>query len=159
AAVAEAREAVVGRPGWCALFTRAFALVAARWPELRRAYVPFPRPHLYEHPSSVASVAVARPIGDEEGEFFVALSTPETQPIAASARPLRTCKERPLEGVGQFRRILKTSRWPLPLRRLMWWGATQLSGSVRARRLGTFGVSAVSHLRMPLTSVLSYGVV
>jgi len=32
AAVADARQNALGRPGWCALFTRAFALVASRWP-------------------------------------------------------------------------------------------------------------------------------
>src|SRR5436305_1580513 len=59
-AAAEARRRAGGRPGWCALFTKAFALVAARRPGLRRAYLPCPRPRLYEHPFSVAAVAVPR---------------------------------------------------------------------------------------------------
>lgn len=166
AAVAEARANAVGRPGWCTLFTRAFALVAARRPELRRAYVPFPRPHFYEHPSSIASVAVARPVGDEEGVFFVHVRAPETQTAWAIDSYLRRCKERPLEDVAMFRRILQISRWPLPLRRLLWWCETQFSGSRRARHLGTFGVSVVSnfgaaspHLLTPVTSALNYGVV
>jgi len=166
AAVVEAREQAIGRPGWCALFTRAFALVAARRPELRRAYLPFPRPHLYEHPSSVASVAVARPVGDEEGVFFVHVRAPETQTAWAIDSYLRRCQERPLEDVAMFRRILQTSRWPLPLRRLLWGCQTWFSGFVRARNLGTFGVSVVSnfgaaspHLLTPVTSALNYGVV
>jgi hypothetical protein len=166
AAVAKARDKTVGRPGWCALFTRAFALVAARRPELRRAYVPLPRPHFYEHPSSVAAVAVACPIGDEEGVFFVHVRAPEIQTVRAIDSYLRRCKERPLEDVALFRRILQMSRWPLPVRRLLWWFATQCSGFVRARHLGTFGISVVSnfgavspHLLTPVTSALNYGVV
>ena len=38
------------------MFARAFALVAARRPELRRSYLKFPWPHLYEHPVSVAGI-------------------------------------------------------------------------------------------------------
>ena len=37
------------RPSWCAIFTKAYAVVAARYPELRRAYLKFPFPRLYEH--------------------------------------------------------------------------------------------------------------
>src|SRR5437763_16994588 len=37
-------------PSWCAIFTKAYGLMAVRYPELRRAYMPFPRAHLYEHP-------------------------------------------------------------------------------------------------------------
>src|SRR5262249_43346786 len=48
AAVAAARSAARPRPGWCAVFTKAYAIVAAARPELRRTYLAFPRPHLYE---------------------------------------------------------------------------------------------------------------
>ena len=164
AEVAAARRATVGRPGWCALFTKAFAAVAARRPELRRAYVPYPRPHLYEHPVNIAAVAVTRPVGDEEGLFFYHLHAPERQPLRDLDRQLRQARERPLEELPRFRRILKLSRLPQPLRRLAWWWGTQLSGPRRARHLGTFGVSSVSgfgavspHLLTPLTSALNYG--
>src|SRR5947209_56580 len=55
-----ARARAPRRVSWCALFTKAYARVAAVTPELRRAYLPFPRPRLYEHPFSIASVAVER---------------------------------------------------------------------------------------------------
>src|ERR1700756_5071099 len=50
AAVARAREVLEPRPSWCAVFTKAYALVAERMPELRRAYMSWPKAHLYEHP-------------------------------------------------------------------------------------------------------------
>src|SRR5689334_12150064 len=37
-------------PGWCAIFLKAFGITANQFPELRRAYLSFPRPHYYEHP-------------------------------------------------------------------------------------------------------------
>jgi hypothetical protein len=166
ARMADARENALGRPGWCALFTKAFALVATRRPALRRAYIAYPRPHLYEHPFSIASVAVARPVGDEEGVFFIHSRAPERQDVRTIDSYLRRCKERPLEDVGMFRRVLQTSRWPLLFRRLVWWWCAQWSGFGRARHLGTFGVSVVSnfgaaspHLLTPVTSALNYGVV
>jgi hypothetical protein len=65
APVVAARSRAAPRPGWCAIFTRAYALVAAETPELRRAYLKFPTPRLYEHPASVAAVAVERRQGGE----------------------------------------------------------------------------------------------
>src|SRR5579864_4603640 len=61
-----ARRQAVPRPSWCSLFTKAYAMVAAARPELRRAYLSFPWPHLYEHSISVASVAIERKVGDED---------------------------------------------------------------------------------------------
>src|SRR2546425_486771 len=48
------------RPSWAAIFTRAYGLVAQEVPELRRYYLSFPWPHLYEFPFSIASVALER---------------------------------------------------------------------------------------------------
>src|ERR1700680_3825110 len=66
-----ARRQAFPRPSWCSLFTKAYAMVAAARPELRRAYLSFPWPHLYEHPVSIASVAIERRLGEEDAVFFV----------------------------------------------------------------------------------------
>src|SRR5437016_2720276 len=60
-----ARAQAKARPSWCALFTKGYAAVAAARPELRRAYLSFPWPHLYEHSISVASIGIERRLGDE----------------------------------------------------------------------------------------------
>src|SRR3954462_14925479 len=69
-AVAEARRGLLDPPPWVLLFTKAYAMVAARRPELRRAYMPFPWPHLFQADESVASIAVERVYRGEPAVFF-----------------------------------------------------------------------------------------
>jgi hypothetical protein len=166
APVAAARQAAGPRPGWLAIFLKAYSFVAAARPELRRVYMPLPRPHLYEHPLNVASVAVERQLEGEDALFFAHFRNPHERGLLQIDADVRRFKEAPLEQVARFRRVQKVSRFPGPLRRLLWWAALSLSGHRRARRLGTFGVSAVSNLggnlhqvASPVTSTLSYGVV
>jgi hypothetical protein len=166
AAVADARLAAQPRPSWSTLFTKAFALVAAVRPELRRAYLGFPWARLYEHPHSVASVAIERRWGGEDAVLFAHLRAPEKQSLLKLDRALRHFREAPLEGVGLFRRIARLTRLPWPLRRLVWWTTLNCSGYRRARQLGTFGVSVYSalgceslHPLSPITTTLNYGVI
>jgi hypothetical protein len=166
AAVASARRAAAAPPGWCAIFTKAYSMVAARRPELRRAYVPFPWPRLYEHPLNIASVSVERQYGDEAGVFFAHVRGAEEQSLCKIERYLLRCKEGPIEQIGLFRRLLTYSRLPRPLRRFLWWLLHDTSGYRRVRHLGTFGISVVSnfgavslHLLSPVTTALNYGVV
>jgi hypothetical protein len=76
---------------------------------------------------------------------------------------VRRFREQPIESIARFRRSLRISRLPRPLRRLVWWFGLRTSGSRRARHFGTFAISAsgrggslVSAIS-PLTSTLSYG--
>jgi hypothetical protein len=161
-----ARAQASPRPSWCALFTKAYALVAAARPELRRAYLSFPWPHLYEHPCSVASVAIERRLGDEDAVLFVQIRGVEEHAPEQLDRYLTECKELPVERVGTFRRALRVSRLPRFLRRFLWWLGLNWSGYRRARNLGTFGVSVYSglgaeglHPLSPLTTTLNYGVI
>ena len=161
-----ARQRAVGRPSWCALFTKAYALVAAARPELRRAYLSFPWPHLYEHSISIASIAVERRLGDEDAVLFAQVRGPEAKSVQELDALLKECKRRPVEQVGSFRRTFRVSRLPRPLRRLLWWIGLNVSGFQRARNYGTFGVSVYSglgaeslHPLSPLTTALNYGVI
>jgi len=127
--------------------------------------LPLPWPHIYEHPRSVASVAVERMFHDEHGVFFAVLAQPEAKTIPQISELLRQYKEAPLRRFGTFRRILRVSRLPLPVRRLLWWLTLNLTGRFRARYLGTFGVTTVSGMGMsinvflsPLTTALTYDV-
>jgi hypothetical protein len=58
-----ARAACPVRPAWVALFIKGFALTAQEFPELRRAYLKFPWPHLYEYEDSIAALTVERSFG------------------------------------------------------------------------------------------------
>jgi hypothetical protein len=165
-ALQQARARTAPRGSWCSIFLKAYALVAAETPELRRAYMPFPWPHFYEHPFNIASVAVERLYRGERAVFFGHLRAPEQQSLTALDARLRRYKEEPVEDFGLFRRALTVSRLPRPLRRLAWWIGLNGSGPGRARRMGTFGVSVYSGLgaesfnhHTPLTTSLSYGVI
>jgi hypothetical protein len=160
-----ARSLAEPRPGWCAIFTRAYGLVAAKQPELRWAYIPLPWAHFYEHPYSIASVAIERDYGDEKAVFFGHIRAPETQSLAAIENHLRRYKEAPLEEIALFRRVLYTCRLPRFLRRLLWTYGISLSGHRRSRFLGTFGISVTSslgastqHLLTPITTALNYDI-
>jgi hypothetical protein len=149
---------------WCALFLRAYGLVNVRFPELRRAYMEFPRPRLYEHPFSIASVAVERLYQGELCVFFGHIRGPENQTLQELESYVREYKEMPVEQVGIYRRALRISRFPNPLRRLMWSYGFHTSGPGRARRFGTFGLSTYSslgaqslHPLSPLSTTLNYG--
>lgn len=154
------------RPSWCAIFTKAYAIVAAAYPELRRSYVGLPWAHLYEHPVNIASVAIEREYQGENGVFFVHLRGPDCQSLAALDGHLRRFKEKPIASIGLFRRALMVSRLPRPLRRLIWWYGLNSSGFKRAKRMGTFGVSSYAglgaeslHPISPLTTTMNYGVI
>jgi hypothetical protein len=159
----QARAACQPPPGWAAIFLKAYCLVARKHPELRRTYLPLPWPHIYEHPRSVASVAVERFYHDENGVFFAVLPHVEEKPLAEISDLLRQYKEAPVKRFGTFRRILRVSRLPLPVRRLLWWLTLNLSGRCRARYLGTFGMTVLSgmgatipFILCPLTTALTY---
>jgi hypothetical protein len=164
AGVAAARARGNERPSWCAIFTKAYAILAARRPELRTAYLSFPRPHLYEHFTNVASIAVERPIAGEDCVLFGHIRSPEAVPLTELNARLAHFKDAPIQEVGSFRHALRLSRLPRPARRLAWWIALNW-GRKRAHYLGTFGVSVYAslgaaslHPLSPLTTTLNYGV-
>src|SRR6266513_2502218 len=108
------------------------ARVALAFPELRRAYLPFPRPCLYEHPHSIASIAVERQYEGENAIFWGHLRRPERQSLRELQTLLRRYKDEPIHNFGLFRRMLLVGRLPRPLRRLAWWLGLNVSGRKRA---------------------------
>ena len=162
----EARARMPQRVSWCSIFTKAYALTAAVTPELRRAYLPFPYARLYEHPHSIASVAVERLYQGESAVLFAHLTAPETKTLRTLDERLRQYKNDPIESLALFRRALAIGRLPGFLRRPFWWGVLNGSGHWRSLVAGTFGVSVYSGLGAeslrplsPLTSTLHYGVI
>jgi hypothetical protein len=157
------RDASDPRPSWTAIFLKGYALLAAETPELRRAYIKFPWPQLYEYPSNVASVAHER---DYEGERAVLLSRikePERRSIVELDALIETARSRPIKEIKEFRQALKFAVLPAILRRpLMWLGLN--IGRQRANYFGTFQLSVYSGLGAeslnplsPLTTLFNYG--
>ncbi len=166
AEVVAARRTVARPPAWTLLFAKAFAAVAARHPEFRRTYLSHPWRHLWEADESIASVAIEREFRGESGVFFGFLKAPDKRPLAEMAAVLEEWKTRPVEEVRPFRRQIRYTRYPRPLRRFLWWVGTEWSGKKKAQNFGTFGLSLTGsagatalNLIGPLAVALNTGVV
>src|SRR5947209_9702780 len=136
--LSEAR-AQAPRPGWAAIFVKAFALVAKEQPILRTLYVKWPRPSFYELPRSVAMIAIARLEGGADCVLPQKLTAPETMSLAEIDAHIRHAKEAPIGEVPSFRKILRVTSLPLPLRRLFWSVGLNF-GRQRANWFGNFGL-------------------
>ncbi|WZO99628.1 hypothetical protein EP7_001239 [Isosphaeraceae bacterium EP7] len=158
------RESHPSRPSWAVLFMKAYALVCAGEPPLRRALLNFPWTRLYEHPQTSCALALERVHGGEEGIFVGLFRAPECQSLAQLHAALNWYKKQPLEEVGIFRQALRLSRVPTPIRRTLWWSTLHVSGYKRAKRFGTFGLTSYGalgaeslHPISPLTTTLTFG--
>jgi hypothetical protein len=155
-----ARRAARPAPSWTAIFMKAYGLVSLEHPELRRAYVPLPYPHLYEHPSSECGFLVEREWQGEQVVLGAKVRRPEDKPLAAIDAYLRHLKAAPVPSVNYFRKVLRVGRMPWPLRRLTLFHSLYLSGYRRAKRLGTFTMSSLgslgAHQGHPLTPLTTY---
>lgn len=139
-----ARAASAPRPSWCAIFTKALARVAARRPELRRAYMGWPWPRLFQYDQNLVSVVVERDWRGEPALFLARLPSPESMPLVELDRVIRGHKEQPLQFLGDVRRDLRIARLPNPVRRLLWWVMINWMPRTRARILGNLGVSVTA---------------
>jgi len=162
--LSEARAQAAARPGWAAIFVKAFALVAREQPVLRTLYVKWPTPAFYELPRSVAMVAIARVEDGQDCVLPQKVTAPDEMSLGEVDAMIRHAKDAPIDEVPSFRKILRTTRLPLPLRRLAW--AIGLNfGRQRANWFGSFGVTSVAaygagqlHALSPGPFILSYGV-
>lgn len=159
----EARALTIQPPGWAAIFVKAFSLVAKDQPVLRTLYAKWPWPSFYELPRSIAMVAVARIEDGQDCVLLQKVSTPDTLPLAEIDAQIRHAKEAPVGEVPAFRKVLRVTRLPLPLRRFMWLIGLNF-GRQRANWFGSFGVTSVAafgagklYALSPGPYVLSYG--
>lgn len=159
-----ARQAADPKPTWSALFTKAYAIVAARMPALRMSYVKFPWPRLYEHPANVATLNIEREIGSERIVLYGHVVSPEKMSLDELDKLIRFYKEAPVAGIPAYRNACRMARIPWPLRRLVWWCGLNIFGGLRSHHYGTFGLTTVAaegagvlNIIPILTSTLHYG--
>ena len=165
APVLAARKGCADRPPWTGIFAKAFAIVANEFPPFRRAYCKFPWPHLYQYSASIASIAIEREWNGEPVVLALAVKDPARKPLSEIAQAIRHGAAAPVESIPRFRRTLRMTRWPRPMRRALWWLALNV-GRWRGHHFGTFGISVYSalgaeslHPLSPLTATLNYGVI
>ncbi len=159
-----ARAACRERPRWTAIFTKAYSLVAQEFPELRRAYVKIPWPHLYEYPVSKAIIIIERDYHGESGLWSFSIKDPARQSLQDIGDQLQHATTAPVEDIKDFGRAMQFTRLPRPLRHALWWISLNI-GRQRGNYFGTFAVSVYSalnaeslHPLSPLTTLLNYGV-
>jgi hypothetical protein len=158
------RKEMAVPPSWMAVFLKAYGLVCRNNAVLRRALIPFPWPHLYEHPLSEGGVVIEREYQGEAVVLGAKIRGPENHTLAALHARLRYFKETPVEDIAYFRQVLRIGALPWPLRRLAFWQALNLSGFRRAKHLGTFLISSLGNLGVeqchsltPHTTYFSFG--
>jgi hypothetical protein len=161
----EARALAAQPPGWAAIFVKAFCLVAKEQPVLRTLYAKWPWPHFYELPRSVAMVAIARVEDGQDCVLPQKVPTADELALTEVDALIRHAKQAPIDQVPAFRKILRTTKLVLPLRRLFWLVGLNF-GRQRANYFGSFGVTSVAafgggelHALSPGPFILSYGVV
>jgi len=160
-----ARQACTSSPSWSAIFTKAFAVVAARNPVLRTAYLSFPWSRFYEHFTSIATINIDRELPSERIIVYAHIDSPESCGLPQIDAIIHDHKQRPVEDIPSFRSALRMSRIPWPFRRLVFWAGLNVLGSMRCRFFGTFGITSVgsqgagiTHLLPLLTCQLHYGI-
>ncbi len=161
----EARALAARPPGWAAIFVKAFSLVAKDQPVLRTLYAKWPWPCFYELPRSIAMVAIARVEDGQDCVLPQKVPAADELPLTEVDALIRHAKDAPIGEVPAFWKILRVTRLPLLLRRVMWLIGLNF-GRQRANWFGSFGVTSVAaygagelHALSPGPFILSYGVV
>ena len=162
--VVSARRACVRAPNWTVLFAKAFARVAAERNELRRAYLGFPWPHLFECQQSVASIAIERDYEGEAMVMFAVFRNPQERSLADLTQELNDFKTKPVRDLPALDRTIRITKLPRLIRRALWAHALYQSGRLRAQNFGTFGISSIAPagaatvgMASLVTNTLSFG--
>jgi hypothetical protein len=161
----EARALAARPPGWAAIFLKAFYLVAQEQPLLRTLYVKFPWPHFYELPRSVGMVVIARQDKGEDCVLLQKVSAADELPLTEVDARIRHAKDAPVAEIPAFKKMLRATALPLPVRRLLWTVGLNV-GRQRANYFGSFGITSAAaygggelHALSPGPYIVSYDVV
>ena len=140
--LASARKGLGTRPAWAVIFAKAFAILASEQPILRRVYLKWPWPHLYEFPQTVAMIVVA-PDATPDGVLLFPVKAPDRTYLAEAHGWIQNAKTQPIEATPFFRKTMMVTRLPQPLRWLAWSIGLNF-GRQRGNYLGTLLVTSVA---------------
>lgn len=160
--VADARKACPLRISWPALFLKAYGLTALEFPELRQTWYRWPWAHIYQHPSSVATLTVQRHLDGEPWLFWGHVRSPETLPLTEIQKSIDGFRHEDPDTI--FAKQRQLARLPTLIRRLIWWWNLHVETKKRATRVGTFFLSTLAGLGAEIqlppsvqTGCLTYG--
>jgi hypothetical protein len=161
--VMAARRGLRDPPSLTAIFVKAFAVVAAEVPELRRVYIKWPWPYLYQYAESTVSILQERQIMGDIGVLPIRVRKPDGVPLGELSRIIRRAADAPIEASKIHCNLIKLAQYPLLIRRMGWTLGLNIP-RMRRHLLGTYGVSSVARWqtelgtsRTPLPCLLSYG--
>lgn len=150
------------RISWPAIWMKAYAQNARRFPRLQQTWMSWPSARLYEHDETVGTLVVRRHFENDDWLFWGQIRNLENRPLSEIQSDINRLQNDPVETV--FRRQLWLARKPAIIRRLCWWLTFQVSGKKKCKRLGTFFLSTISgqgaEIQNPpsmLTSGFTYG--
>ncbi len=159
-----ARQARLPSPTWSAIFIKAYALVATRIPQLRTCYLKFPWPRFYEHTVNIATLNVDRQLARERLVLYAHIPSPEKLTLGEIDAIIHFHQQAPVESIPSYRRAVRMSWVPWPFRKLVWWAALNVFGSLRCQHFGTFGITSLGaqgagivKIVPLLTSTVHYG--
>ncbi len=159
-----ARKRLAKAPSWVVIFAKAYATVCEQYPALRQSYLALPWAHFYQHPHSLASIAMEKTVDGEPAVAFLRVGDLISSSLTELDSRLRQAREDPIENLRSYRLARRMYWLPTLLRRSIWWIGLNGSGYYRARHFGTFGISVYArlgaeslHPLSPLTSTLNYG--
>jgi hypothetical protein len=162
----DARRTAAVKASWTVLFAKAYAIVCREYPVLRRSYLKYPWPRLYEHPHNVAALNVEHRLPGEDIVLFCLIRAPENRTLEELDALVRRHRDCPIADLKAYRRAVALSRVPWPLRQWFWWASLNACGRRRCHNFGTFSLSSIAsqgagllHLIPILTSALHYGMI
>lgn len=148
---------------WVPVFFKAYAIVAASRPKLRRHFVRRPWAHLYEHPDNVGCVIVSRRLEEDDALFYLPISTPERLPLMEIQRIIKDAQKAPIAEIPAFRRQVRLLKIPGLFRRTLLRIGNNWATRQRARRVGTYGMSVLASMGIanlttlvPWTTIIHY---
>ena len=130
------------RPPWTAIFAKGFALLAEDHVVLRQLHATLPSPRLLRLEHAIGCVMVERRHEDEPTLTLARFVQPHAMPLTQLTALLSEAKTAPAEADKCFRRILRFTRLPWPLRRLMLRVGLCFAAPL-ARYAGSFAVSTL----------------
>jgi hypothetical protein len=155
--VVAAREAASPKPGWYPVLIKSYALACMNQPELRRSLLTFPYWRIHEHACSVASITCERNVDGQPAVLLFQVREPERTPLIEIHDRFQRVKREPVEAIADFRRLLRMSRMPWPMRRLIGNAGLFWSGRWREKYAGTFTASSTlaggAALTLPCTAL------
>jgi len=145
------------------MFAKGFAIVASEIPELRRAYMKWPWPHLYEYAESTVCILQEREILGDVGAVPLRFRKPDCIPLWELSEKVRRAADTRIEDSKFLRALIGLSRLPVLVRRLFW-GLCLNIPRLRRHTFGTYGISSAARWRTELGTsrtphpcLMSYG--